>query len=500
MRGRDGPLRSRPISDCSRPAAGAGAPRGDTNSLHVRSQPSGFAHGVAASRDRRSGSRVPPPPRTRASRRTRREPRHRGLRQIGLRRGRPPPDEPSALRADRNRHVGGAGPLRAGTRSGDTAGFMSPQRPTDPAPFSSLYTHGFARVAVAVPRVRVAEPEFNAQRTLALARRASESHAAVVIFPELGLSAYSNEDLFRQQTMTEAVAAVIERIMRASATLSPVIVVGAPLRAEAGLFNTAIVIHRGADSRRGAEELSARVPGVLRKAPVPSGPRPRSGDQVQLVGETVPFGADLLFASRDLPGFALHVEICEDLWAPIPPSTYAALAGATVLANLSGEQHHDRQGRLPSQAVRRPVGPDDRRPTSTPPRARANRQPTWPGTARRLIYENGDLLAEIRAVPAGRAADPRRPRPRPHRLGSLEHEQLWRLDPRSPRPAGESAPGRVRAWRLQTMRSRCSARSSASPTCRPIQRSRSERCEEVYNIQVARARDRDCGRPGSRRS
>ena len=83
------------------------------------------------------------------------------------------------------------------------------------------------------------------------------------------------------------------------------------------------------------------------------------GDQLKLLGTTVPFGADLLFAFRDCPNLVLHVEICEDLWAPIPPSN-AAMAGASVLANPLGEQRHDREGGVPPPAVRIAVGAHDR--------------------------------------------------------------------------------------------------------------------------------------------
>src|SRR5213079_605718 len=103
---------------------------------------------------------------------------------------------------------------------------------------------GLARVAAAVPHVRPAEPEFNAQRTLALARRASDERAALVVFPELGLSGYSIEDLFHQQALTDSVLDAVGRLAAESADLASVLVVGAPLRAETGLFNTAVVIHR----------------------------------------------------------------------------------------------------------------------------------------------------------------------------------------------------------------------------------------------------------------
>src|SRR5919204_3337073 len=107
-------------------------------------------------------------------------------------------------------------------------------------PFGSLYSHGFVRVAAAVPRVRVADPSFNAERTLALAGEASEAHAALVVFPELGLSTYAIDDFFHQEAVLAAVCEALGRIVAESAGLRPVIVVGAPLQAEGGVFNSAV--------------------------------------------------------------------------------------------------------------------------------------------------------------------------------------------------------------------------------------------------------------------
>src|ERR687883_360791 len=107
------------------------------------------------------------------------------------------------------------------------------------AHFGSIYSHGFARVAVCIPSLRVADPSFNAERTLALAQRASEAHAAVALFPELGLSAYSNEDLFHQDALLEATRAALARLVEESRELSPVLLVGAPLRFDGQLFNCA---------------------------------------------------------------------------------------------------------------------------------------------------------------------------------------------------------------------------------------------------------------------
>ena len=97
-------------------------------------------------------------------------------------------------------------------------------------PFHSIYAHGFVRVAVGIPAVRVADPPFNVAHTIALAERASGAGAAVVVFPELGLSAYSNEDLFHQDALLDATTGAVEHVIEASRRLTPIVVVGAPLR------------------------------------------------------------------------------------------------------------------------------------------------------------------------------------------------------------------------------------------------------------------------------
>src|SRR5947209_4133026 len=187
--------------------------------------------------------------------------------------------------------------------------------------FGSLYSHGYARVAAALPRVQIAEPLVNAERTVELARRASEQDAALVAFPELGLSGYSIEDLLHQQALLDGVLEALARLVQASAELMPMLVVGAPLQADGGLFNCAVVIHRGS------------VLGVVPKSYLPEyrefyekrhfrAARDLARDELELLGATVPFSPRTLFEAADLPSFSVHVELCEDLWAPIPPSTY----------------------------------------------------------------------------------------------------------------------------------------------------------------------------------
>ena len=203
-----------------------------------------------------------------------------------------------------------------------------------PDAFYSLYTHGLARVAVAIPHVRVADPAFNAERTVALAREAVGRGACVVLFPELGLSAYSNDDLFHQDVLLDAAREALAAVVEASHAIAAVLVVGAPLRFGGRLYNCGCVVHAG------------RLLGLAPKLYLPNyrefyekrqfaSARDAPFAEVDVLGQRVPFGTDLVFRAANLPDLALHVEICEDVWTPIPPSTHAALAGATVLCNLS---------------------------------------------------------------------------------------------------------------------------------------------------------------------
>ncbi|HEY7769239.1 NAD(+) synthase [Longimicrobium sp.] len=260
------------------------------------------------------------------------------------------------------------------------------------APFHSIYSHGFVRVAVCVPAVRVADPAFNLEHTLELAWRASDAGAAVALFPELGISAYSCEDLFQQDALLEAVDDAIRELVMESIGMSPVLVVGAPMRFHGRIFNCGVVIYRG------------QVLGIAPKSYLPnyrefyerrwfSAARDADFDHVTVAGETVPFGNDVVFEAENVDNFVLNVEVCEDVWTPIPPSSYAALAGATVVANLSasnitvGKAEYRRDlcatqsGRCICAYLYSAAGPGE----STTDLA-------WDGHA--LIYEHNDLLCE----------------------------------------------------------------------------------------------------------
>ncbi|RPI15180.1 MAG: NAD(+) synthase [Lysobacterales bacterium] len=271
------------------------------------------------------------------------------------------------------------------------------RRPADPLPFDSIYRHGYARVAVATPGVEVASPGHNVARTLELADRAAREQAVLAVFPELGLSAYSNEDLFQQDALLDASLEALAAVAEASRRLSCALAVGVPLRADDRLFNCAVLVHRG------------RLLGVVPKSYLPNyrefyerrqfAPAAQArSSTLALLGQQVPFGTDLLFPFSRLPGFVLHLEICEDVWVPLPPSTLAALTGATVLANLSasditvGKADYRRllcasqSAKCVAASLYSAAGPGE-----------STTELAWDGHA--LVYENGERLAESQRFP-----------------------------------------------------------------------------------------------------
>src|SRR5437868_3578253 len=189
--------------------------------------------------------------------------------------------------------------------------------------FYSIYSHGFIRAAVCVPSLRVADPAFNLERTLELAKQASKESVAVALFPELGISAYSNDDLFHQDALLDATRDALGLLIKASETLTPVLIVGAPLQFDARLFNCAVIIYRGKVLGLVPKTFLPNYREFYEKRQFTSG-RHFSDREVPFLGERVPFGNDLVFEAPSIPAFKLHVEICEDVWTPIPPSTYAA--------------------------------------------------------------------------------------------------------------------------------------------------------------------------------
>ncbi|WP_426322778.1 NAD(+) synthase [Pseudoduganella sp. R-43] len=261
-----------------------------------------------------------------------------------------------------------------------------------PHSFHNLYNHDFARVAVGVPRCRVADPQFNAAQTIALAEEAAAKGAVLVAFPELGLSAYSCDDLFHQRALLDGALQALASVVEASSRIPTAMVVGAPLRVDHQLFNCAVVVSGGV------------IRGVVPKSYLPnygefyearqfSAADEAISTEISLLGQQVPFGANQLFELENLPLFKFHIEICEDVWVPIPPSSFAALAGTTVLVNLSasnilvGKADYRRQlvGQQSARCIAAYLYSSAGRGESTTDLA-------WDGQA--LICENGEMLAE----------------------------------------------------------------------------------------------------------
>ncbi|MCK5930758.1 MAG: NAD(+) synthase [Fulvimarina manganoxydans] len=265
-------------------------------------------------------------------------------------------------------------------------------QPPVPDSFFSIHRHGFARIAVATPLARNGDPAGNGRAIEAQAREASQRDVDVVVFPELSLTGYANDDLHLQEATLLATLAGIESIRAASEDLKPVLLIGAALSRNGRLYNCALAIHRG------------RILGVVPKIYLPNYREYyekrwfASGDgtdglTIEIGEETVPFGPDLLFAASDRPGLVLHIEICEDYWAPFPPSIDGALAGATVLCNLSASnitigKSHDRHLLSASQSMRC-LGVYA---YSAAGHGESTTDLAWDGQGE--IYELGDLLAE----------------------------------------------------------------------------------------------------------
>jgi NAD+ synthase (glutamine-hydrolysing) len=264
--------------------------------------------------------------------------------------------------------------------------------------FFSAYRHGFVRVAACTHHTTLADPAANAESVLRMARECHDDGVALALFPELTLSGYSIEDILLQDGLLDGVERAVADVVAASRGLLPVLVVGAPLRHRNRIYNTALVIHRGT------------VLGVVPKSYLPTyrefyerrqlAPGDDVRGSIRIAGAEVPFGPDLLFAASDLPNFVLHVEVCEDMWVPIPPSAEAALAGATVLANLSGSPitigRADDRKLLARSASSRclaaylyAAGGEGESTTDL----------AWDGQT--MIYENGTLLAESERFPKG---------------------------------------------------------------------------------------------------
>ena len=260
--------------------------------------------------------------------------------------------------------------------------------------FFNLYNQGFIRTAVATVQVRVADPAFNVTQTVELARQAAAEHAVLTVFPELNLSAYSNQDLFRQQALLATTENEI-KVTQRNGSHGNHPGCGSPVAIGGQLYNCALVTYHG------------QILGIVPKSYLPNFRQLSESRQfrpgyfamdktVTYCGQTnIPFGTDLLFKVTNIPDFTFAVEICEDLQVPVPPSSLAALAGATVIANLSAsgaavDRVAQRHALIANQSARC-------RAAYLCAEAGLGESTTdlaWDGHA--LIYENGQLLAEAK--------------------------------------------------------------------------------------------------------
>ncbi|WP_416957357.1 NAD(+) synthase [Nocardioides sp. T5] len=265
--------------------------------------------------------------------------------------------------------------------------------------FYSAYAQGFARIAAVTLPVHLADPLANAAAVLEQAQACHDDSVAVAVFPELCLTGYSVDDLFLQDTLLATVEEALAEIVAASADLMTMLVIGAPVVHGNRVFNAAVVVHRGS------------VLGVAPKSYLPNYREfyerrwfapgdDRELEWISVAGQDVRFGPDLIFRCLDVPGLDLHVEVCEDMWVPVPPSAEAALAGATVLANLSGSpitiaRAEDRKllarsasSRCAAAYVYAAAGQGE-----------STTDLSWDGQT--MVYECGSLLGESERFPDG---------------------------------------------------------------------------------------------------
>ncbi|MFT4262319.1 MAG: NAD(+) synthase [Nocardioides sp.] len=267
--------------------------------------------------------------------------------------------------------------------------------------FYSAYAQGFARVAAVTIPISVADPASNAEAVIAQAQACHAEGVAVAVFPELCLSGYAVDDLFLQDTLLSAVEAALEAVVEASSEWTTAVVVGAPIVYRHRVLNCAVVIHGG------------QVLGVAPKSYLPTyrefyerrwfAPGDDVDDLITIAGEDVPISPKLLFHATDVRGLVFHVEVCEDMWVPVPPSAQAALAGATVLLNPSASPIT--VGR--SESRRQLVQSSSSRCTAAYAYTAAGQGESttdvaWDGQT--MVYECGDLLGETERFPDGARA------------------------------------------------------------------------------------------------
>lgn len=348
--------------------------------------------------------------------------------------------------------------------------------------FFNPYSHGFFRCATANPAVVLARPSVNADRQLAVAKQCHDEKVGLVVFPELSLSGYSLQDLFQQKCLLDESLNALTKMVDASRDLDPLIITGLPLMIDGRLFNCAAALQKG------------RLLGIVPKTWLPnhrefyekrqfSSSLELSQAEVLIGTRSIPVSPALLFCCRELPHVQIGVEICEDLWAPVPPSSFAAMAGATMICNLSasniviGKADYRRllvkatSGRNICAYLYCSAGQGE----STTDLA-------WDGHS--IIAENGSIIEESSRFKAeGNLC-----------MGDLDLEkmQLERMRVNSFRDCATQFPEQIGRYRRVefSLDGFCSAdlpimrRVARFPFVPDHEGERKERCEEVFNIQT----------------
>ncbi|MFW5470503.1 NAD(+) synthase [Knoellia sp. CPCC 206435] len=358
--------------------------------------------------------------------------------------------------------------------------------------FRNAYAHGFARVAACTLPVVMADPARNAEATIEQARALDEDGVAVALFPELGLSGYAIDDLHMQDVLLDEVDRAIVTIAQASAELTPVIVVGGPLLIGNRLLNCAVIIQGG------------RVLGVAPKSYLPNYREFyekrwfAAGDDAvdTLVNRPhwpgadedgdIAYGTDLLFEAVDVPGLTVHVEVCEDLWVPVPPSHRAALAGATVLLNLSASpitvgRADDRHLLAQSASMRCNAA----YLYAAASEGESSTDLSWDGMT--MVYEMGRLLGQSERFPTGPRAtvvDVDLDRMRQERIRQGSFDDNRRVEGIG-EPGGETF--RVVAFELDPPTGDIGLRRKVDrfPFVPDDEARLAQDCYEAYNIQVS---------------
>ena len=342
----------------------------------------------------------------------------------------PAPSRPGATPAPTPSPTAQAAPATSGPAASDPPGTTDPTAMTLDSPastpsapeapdagprreFRSAYAQGFARVAAVTLPVVPADPAANAAAVLAQARALSDDGVCLAAFPELCLTGYAIDDLLLSDVLLDQVLAAVETVRAASASLLPALVVGAPLRLADRLYNCALVIQGGVvrgvapksylPTYREFYERRHFTPGdtIAGGAVVIELPGVGDPDAVFPAGAArAPFGPNLLFEVEDVPGLTFHVEVCEDMWVSVPPSALAALAGASVLVNVSGSpitvgRAEDRELLARSSSARGLAA----YVYAAAGQGESSTDLAWDGQT--FVYENGVLLGATERFPDG---------------------------------------------------------------------------------------------------